>query len=85
MATAVEPGSQPQTPSAPMSLPLASLIGAVYIVAAIAIVLFAIPNVWATSVEPAIKDLTLTGLPCPQLKGSATNSASCPTNPACTS
>ena len=36
MATAVEPGSEPRTPSPPMSLPVASLLGAVYVVAAIA-------------------------------------------------
>jgi preprotein translocase SecE subunit len=60
MATAVEPGSEPRTPSAPLSLPLASLIGAVYVAASIAVVLFAIPNFWVTTVTPALKNITLT-------------------------
>ena len=35
MATAVEPGSEPRTPTPPMGLPLASLLGAVYVAAAV--------------------------------------------------
>jgi preprotein translocase SecE subunit len=62
MATAVEPGSQPRTPSAPINLPLASVLGAVYVVAVLAVVLLAIPNVWVTRVAPALGDQLLTGL-----------------------
>ena len=63
MATAVEPGSQPRTPSAPMNLPLASVLGAVYVVAVLAVVLLAIPNLWATTVGPALgNDQLLTPL-----------------------
>jgi preprotein translocase SecE subunit len=47
MATAVEPGSQPRTPSLPLSLPIVSLIGAVYVIAVIAIVMYGIPVLWA--------------------------------------
>jgi preprotein translocase SecE subunit len=60
MATAVEPGSEPRTPSAPLSLPLASLLGAVYVAASIAVVLLAIPNFWNTTVAPAFQNITLT-------------------------
>jgi preprotein translocase SecE subunit len=54
MATAVEPGFEPRTPSAPMALPLASLLGAVYVVATIAVVFFAVPAFWAATVGPAL-------------------------------
>jgi preprotein translocase SecE subunit len=59
MATAVEPGSEPRTPSAPLSLPLASLLGAVYVAASVAVVLFAIPNFWHTTVAPALNNTPL--------------------------
>jgi preprotein translocase SecE subunit len=62
MATAVEPGSQPRTPSAPMNLPLASVLGAVYVAAVLAVVLLAIPSLWVTKVGPALNDQLLTGL-----------------------
>jgi preprotein translocase SecE subunit len=52
MATAVETGSEPRTPSPPMSLPIASLLGAVYVVAAIAVVFYAVPAVWRDTVAP---------------------------------
>lgn len=54
MATAVEPGSEPRTPTPPASLPLASLIGAVYVVAAIAVVFYAVPRFWDESVAPQL-------------------------------
>ena len=53
MATAVETGSEPRTPSPPMSLPVASLLGAVYVVAAaIAGVFYAVPTIWKDAVTP---------------------------------
>jgi preprotein translocase SecE subunit len=45
MATAVEHGSTPQAPT-PLSLPVASLLGAIYVAAVIAIVLYAFPIFW---------------------------------------
>jgi preprotein translocase SecE subunit len=54
MATAVETGSEPRTPSPPMSLPIASLLGAVYVVAAIAGVFYAVPTAWKQSITPHI-------------------------------
>ena len=44
MATAVEPGSEPRTPT-PLALPVSSLLGAIYVVAVIAIVLYGLPSV----------------------------------------
>jgi len=61
MATAVETGSEPRTPSPPMSLPIASLLGAIYVVAALAVVLYAIPSVWKQNVTPHIGADTLRG------------------------
>lgn len=49
MATAVESGSAPQTPTQ-LSLPIVSLLGAIYVVAVIAIVLYAFPIVWTNIV-----------------------------------
>lgn len=46
MATALEPSSQSQAPSPP-GLLTASLIGAVYVLASIAIVLYAVPALWS--------------------------------------
>jgi preprotein translocase SecE subunit len=50
MATAVETGSEPRTPS-PTSLPIASLLGAIYVVAALAVVFYAIPSIWRDSIS----------------------------------
>jgi len=47
MATAVETSSQPQAPSPPAGLVTASLIGAVYVLAALAVVLYAVPALWS--------------------------------------
>ena len=46
MATAVEPNSGPRTPPTPLKLPISSLIGAVYVIAAVAIVLYVVPQLW---------------------------------------
>jgi preprotein translocase SecE subunit len=46
MATAVETSSQPQAPSPPAGLLTASLVGAVYVLASIAVVLYAVPALW---------------------------------------
>lgn len=53
MATAVETSSQPRAPSPPAKLLAASLVGAVYVVAALAVVLYAVPGLWAEYVTPA--------------------------------
>jgi len=47
MATAVEPSSQPRTPETQPKLVLASLVGAVYVAAALAVVVWLIPQLWA--------------------------------------
>lgn len=46
MATAVEPSSAPSAPGKLLSLPIASLIGAIYVLAALAVVFYAVPVVW---------------------------------------
>jgi preprotein translocase SecE subunit len=58
MATAVETGSEPRTPSPPMSLPVASLLGSVYVVAAIAGVFYAVPTFWKDSISPLFGSFT---------------------------
>jgi preprotein translocase SecE subunit len=54
MATAVETSSEPRVPSRPANLALAGLVGAVYVVAALAVVFYAVPAAWAEYVAPAI-------------------------------
>ncbi|QDU20313.1 preprotein translocase subunit SecE [Urbifossiella limnaea] len=56
MATAVEPSppTQPRTPSADSGLLLYSLVGAGYVLAALAVVFYAIPTLWAEYVRPAV-------------------------------
>jgi preprotein translocase SecE subunit len=49
MATAVQPGSEPQTPT-PLSLPVSSLLGAIYVAAVVAIVLYGLPLLWGNVV-----------------------------------
>lgn len=58
MATAVEPSStpQPRTPSAGSGLVFASLVGAVYVLAALAVVFYAIPKLWAQYLRPVLGD-----------------------------
>ncbi len=51
MATAVEPSSAPSTPGKPLSLPVASLAGAVYLLAALAVVFYAVPMLWGAGAE----------------------------------
>jgi preprotein translocase SecE subunit len=46
MATAVEPSSAPSAPGKPLSLPIASLLGAIYVVLALAVVFRAVPVLW---------------------------------------
>jgi len=53
MATAVEP-SEPRTPTSPLGLPIASLLGAIYVAAAIAVVFYAVPAFWAESIAPQL-------------------------------
>jgi preprotein translocase SecE subunit len=50
MATAVEPSSAPSAPGKPLSLPIASLLGAIYVLAALAVVFYAVPLLWAENV-----------------------------------
>jgi preprotein translocase SecE subunit len=47
MATAVEPSSAPSAPGKAVSLPIASLLGAVYVLAALAVTFYAVPMLWA--------------------------------------
>ena len=55
MATAVEPSSQQTTPPNPQaSLVFASLVGAVYVLAALAVVFYAVPVVWRETVAPQL-------------------------------
>ena len=56
MATAVETGSEHRTPSPPMSLPIASLLGAIYVSAALAVIFYALPRVWVEQVTPVLGD-----------------------------
>jgi preprotein translocase SecE subunit len=56
MATAVEPTSTPSAPGKLLSLPAASLIGAIYIIAALVIAVCLLPALWAEEVTPKIKD-----------------------------
>jgi preprotein translocase SecE subunit len=56
MATAVEPSppQQPRTPSASGGLVFGSIIGAVYVLASLAVVAYAIPTIWAEQVAPKL-------------------------------
>ncbi|MFM8272438.1 MAG: hypothetical protein ACKODX_08895, partial [Gemmata sp.] len=54
MATAVEPSSAPSAPSRPLSLPIASLLGAVYVGASLAIVFYLVPLLWGHYLTPLI-------------------------------
>src|SRR5262245_2317913 len=56
MATAVEPSSQSRTPGAAMSLPVASLLGTIYVLAALAVIFYALPVVWRENITPRIGD-----------------------------
>lgn len=59
MATAVEPSSAPSTPGQPLSLPIASLLGAVYVAASLAILLFLLPVLWNEHVTPVLNNRLL--------------------------
>ena len=59
MATAVEPNSAPSTPGRSPGLPLASLLGAVYVGAALAILVFLLPVMWTEHVTPALNSRAL--------------------------
>jgi preprotein translocase SecE subunit len=63
MATAVEPGSEPRTPTSPASLALVALLGAVYVVAVFAVVLYAFPAFWAENVAPTLAGNRLVSTP----------------------
>lgn len=56
MATAVETSSQPQAPSPPANLVTASLVGAIYVVAALAVVFYAVPALWNQYVTPGLDE-----------------------------
>jgi preprotein translocase SecE subunit len=53
MATAVEPSSAPSAPGKSISLPVASLLGAIYVLAALAVALFVVPMLWVEGEDPA--------------------------------
>ena len=59
MATAVETSSQPQAPSPPAGLVTASLIGAVYVLASLAVVLYAVPALWTQLVGSSLAGYSL--------------------------
>jgi preprotein translocase SecE subunit len=59
MATAVEPSSQ-HAPSPPANLLTASLVGAVYVLAVVAVVLYAVPALWAQGITPHLGGNSLT-------------------------
>lgn len=50
MATAVETSSQSRTPNPTAHLVLASLVGAVYVLATLAVVFYAVPAIWTQTV-----------------------------------
>jgi preprotein translocase SecE subunit len=56
MATAVEPSSAPSTPRKTLSLPIASLLGAIYVVAVLAVISYLLPMIWVEHVSPRIRD-----------------------------
>jgi preprotein translocase SecE subunit len=59
MATAVETSSQSQAPSPPAGLVTASFIGAVYVFAALAVVLYAVPAIWTSVIGESLAGNTL--------------------------
>jgi len=57
MATAVETRSAARTPPPPiLSLPLASLLGVLYVLLALALLLFALPHFWSRYIFPLLGD-----------------------------
>jgi preprotein translocase SecE subunit len=61
MATAVETSSQSRIPNPPASLALASLIGAGYVLAALAAAFYAIPHLWLEYINPQLSGNHLVG------------------------
>ena len=61
MATAVEPSSPSRTPNPQAKLVLASLVGAAYVLAALAVVGYAVPFLWREHVAPHLGDKLLSG------------------------
>jgi preprotein translocase SecE subunit len=60
MATAVEPSSAPSTPGKAMGLPVASLLGAIYVLAALAVAFFAVPAIWK-QIDPQASETGING------------------------
>jgi preprotein translocase SecE subunit len=58
MAVAVQPSSETKKPPQPLGLYAASVVGALYVLVAAAVVLRLIPEVWARGVGPAITGAT---------------------------
>lgn len=59
MATAVEPSSPQTTPPNPQAkLALASLVGAAYVLASVAVVFYAVPALWRDAVAPQLGGLS---------------------------
>jgi len=58
MAVAVQPSSETKKPAQPLGLYAASIVGAVYVLVAAAIVLRLIPELWARGVGPALTGAT---------------------------
>jgi len=61
MATAVEPSSPSRTPNPQAKLVLASLVGAAYVLAALAVLGYAVPFLWREHVAPHLGDKLLSG------------------------
>lgn len=64
MATAVETSSEPRAPRTPANLPFASLVGAVYLVLAVVVVLYALPAIWDQFVSPALSGFSFVNTFC---------------------
>jgi preprotein translocase SecE subunit len=60
--TAVETTSEPKVPQKSASLFAASLIGAVYVVAGLAVVFYAVPSLWAQYVAPQLGGFSFVNL-----------------------
>lgn len=57
MATAVQPSSEQKTPSPRTRLVLASLFGAVFVIAGVAVAAYLVPTLWRQAVSPVVAPL----------------------------
>ena len=54
MAVAVQPTTETKGPSAPAPLWLASLVGSLFVLGGLAVVFYAVPKLWDTTIGPAL-------------------------------